>query len=80
MPKVENVEIINKSPTEEVQLISLASDSDSFSSFVKSQNIPPKGSLNITVIFLPRRLGVLDNNLVIQTTVGGLLFMVILFT
>ncbi len=76
MPAAKNVTLISTAESEEIRLLSVSSDSLHVHPSFTKQVIPPKGTVSIAVIFLPRALGPVESTLIIQTSSGAFLYQV----
>jgi hypothetical protein len=71
------IDVVNTHETEDLHIVGVTTDSMSFhSSFLKRVIVPPKSNMSMSVVFLPRNLGHVDNSLVISTNVGTFIYQV----
>ncbi|KAL6067249.1 hypothetical protein QOT17_009046 [Balamuthia mandrillaris] len=77
MPAVESISIINTSERDGLHLFSIASESVHFhSSYFKQSVIPPLGNTTVSIVFLPRTVGVVENDIILQSSVGNVAYRV----
>lgn len=77
IPAVELIDIGNTHESEDLHILGVTTDSMSFhSSFLKRVIVPPKSNMSMSVVFLPRNLGHVENSLVISTNVGTFIYQV----
>ena len=75
VPSVTNVEMINTSEDEDVDVHSVSQMSEIFHVAQLNQTrLPPGGRLNFSVVFLPRELGSVQGSVLIQTSAGGFFY------
>lgn len=75
IPAIGTAELINLSEEEELDVHSVTSDSVHFHPPQDElQRLPPGGRMNISVVFLPRTIGLVNTSLLVQTSAGGFLY------
>lgn len=76
MPVTESVTIVNLSPTLDLYLFAVQTDSIHFHSASQRKVIPPGGNSTFSVVFLPREIGPVESSVILKTSVGGIIYTV----
>lgn len=76
MPITEVVTVVNLSPTNELYLFAVQTDSIHFHSASQRKVIPAGGNYTFSVVFLPRGIGPVESSVILKTSVGSLLYTV----